>query len=514
MKLTLTQCQLQTLASFDDANAKRHTDTCKGPVVLDASACSRRALAKLADYLREQRGADQPDASRGLRLRILSWLQAGRDKAGLVSTRETLCTGIKEYLSRMPAPIVLRADPAENLMPWYVTSVEMGVQVSLHLAARVRGQRVNAMVALSDRYLGKTPAQALAVSGCYAVTKEMAAELDERDRLAARMEATPGTAVHMTESCLALDRTRSEPVDFLSVLVVDDSFETEPSFTKIEKLPTLVSSQFWTGRPGGAPVRPPRHPYVRVASLTRPWAALANPDSLRPKVYAPQALAGVVLPEKDRAFLEDLAKVGFRGLQAGGACSLVLLHGPPGTGKTRTASAFAEVAARPLCRVQCAQLGLNPAEVAARLDRVLERSCAWGAITLIDEASVYVSSRGRDTTQQALVDEVLQALDRHAGLVFITTNAEDIDPAVISRALASVKFSLPDSIRRREIVRMHADACGLALTEEDMQWLTEASEGYSGRSIERVLRLVSLVLPVSSRFESARQAITELWDYQ
>ena len=42
---------------------------------------------------------------------------------------------------------------------------------------------------------------------------------------------------------------------------------------------------------------------------------------------------------------------------------LILLHGGPGTGKTLTAESIAEVQERPLYRVTCGDIGIEPREV-------------------------------------------------------------------------------------------------------------------------------------------------------
>lgn len=57
---------------------------------------------------------------------------------------------------------------------------------------------------------------------------------------------------------------------------------------------------------------------------------------------------------------------------------LMLLHGGPGTGKTLTAESIAEMQERPLYRVTCGDIGIEPKEVEEYLGHVLELGKTWG----------------------------------------------------------------------------------------------------------------------------------------
>ena len=50
---------------------------------------------------------------------------------------------------------------------------------------------------------------------------------------------------------------------------------------------------------------------------------------------------------------------------------IILLHGGPGTGKTFTAESVAEIAQKPLYRVSCGDLGIEPTKVEEYLESVL-----------------------------------------------------------------------------------------------------------------------------------------------
>lgn len=78
----------------------------------------------------------------------------------------------------------------------------------------------------------------------------------------------------------------------------------------------------------------------------------------------------LVLPPQTKELIQ--AAVTARGQRVGGAADsisgkgqglLILLHGGPGTGKTLTAESIAEEQERPLYRVTCGDIGIEPREV-------------------------------------------------------------------------------------------------------------------------------------------------------
>ncbi|KAI1157869.1 hypothetical protein F5B18DRAFT_657231 [Nemania serpens] len=126
-----------------------------------------------------------------------------------------------------------------------------------------------------------------------------------------------------------------------------------------------------------------------------------------------------------------------------GTGRIVILHGVPGLGKTYTVECLAEWSGRPLLRLSCAEIGLDPVKLEPQLQSYLRRAERWRAIILMDEADVYMSSRHSDSHSQetALVSVFLRALEYYAGIIFLTTNRiRVIDRAVINRALLIMEY--------------------------------------------------------------------------
>jgi hypothetical protein len=136
-----------------------------------------------------------------------------------------------------------------------------------------------------------------------------------------------------------------------------------------------------------------------------------------------RAFDQLVLAEERKQLIRALVRFGGEpgaddivGGKRGG--SIFLLHGPPGVGKTLTAEAIAEVLHRPLYYVSMGELGLTPDEMERRLSDVLELCAGWNALTLFDEADVFLETRTTsDITRNAMVCVMLRLLEYHPGIL-------------------------------------------------------------------------------------------------
>lgn len=90
---------------------------------------------------------------------------------------------------------------------------------------------------------------------------------------------------------------------------------------------------------------------------------------------------------------------------------VILLHGSPGVGKTSTAECVATHTGRPLFPITCGDLGAaTAAEVEKNLDIFFDLARKWNAVLLLDEADVFLSSRGSDMRQNSLVSGEMPSL--------------------------------------------------------------------------------------------------------
>ncbi|RSL50748.1 hypothetical protein CEP53_008685 [Fusarium sp. AF-6] len=121
---------------------------------------------------------------------------------------------------------------------------------------------------------------------------------------------------------------------------------------------------------------------------------------------------------------------------------IILLHGPPGSGKTSTAETLAAYTRRPLYPITCGDLGTLPDRVERSLIEHSERAQRWGCILLLDEADVFLSRRDwRDTNHNALVSVFLRQLEYYSGILILTTNRVGVlDEAFKSRIHVSLAY--------------------------------------------------------------------------
>jgi len=129
------------------------------------------------------------------------------------------------------------------------------------------------------------------------------------------------------------------------------------------------------------------------------------PDTLNP-------LASLQLPEKHKVMIQSAVfghlekkKVRRRAtlmnsefldqdiIRGKGRGLAVLLHGPPGVGKTATAEAVAHFYKKPLFPITSGDLGTDPWDVEAKLSEIFRLADLWDCILLLDEAETLLAQR-------------------------------------------------------------------------------------------------------------------------
>ncbi|KAH8586089.1 P-loop containing nucleoside triphosphate hydrolase protein, partial [Bisporella sp. PMI_857] len=205
-------------------------------------------------------------------------------------------------------------------------------------------------------------------------------------------------------------------------------------------------------------------PTVPGFSLSnRKWAELAVTD-IKEIDWKQAALDDLHIPPKKRKAVQALFEAhdkrattnSFDDVVEGkGQGFNVLLHGPPGVGKTLTAELLAEHFRRALMPVSAGELGTTAEAVEERLPRIFKRASRWKAVLLLDEADVLLEQRSvQDIHRNALVCVFLRTLEYYPGMMFLTTNrVKQIDDAIASRIHFKLKYDNLNLNQRTSIWR-------------------------------------------------------------
>jgi hypothetical protein len=171
----------------------------------------------------------------------------------------------------------------------------------------------------------------------------------------------------------------------------------------------------------------------------------------------------------------------------------LLLHGPPGTGKTMSAMyVVGQLTGRSV--VLLTGGGLGTIERSVAFARMLEPS-----MVVLEDVDLVAEERTRQhANQNAVLFELLNQMDgltEDADIVFLlTTNRPDLlEPALAARPGRidqAVEIPLPDAACRRRLFDLYAD--GLRLEIADLDRFVERTRGVSAAFIRELLRKAAL----------------------
>lgn len=174
---------------------------------------------------------------------------------------------------------------------------------------------------------------------------------------------------------------------------------------------------------------------------------------------------------------------------------VVLLHGPPGTGKTTTAETVAEHLKLPLYIVSAGELGVTADQLQKRLRSILDLCAAWRSIVLVDEADAFLARRSSDdVSRNALVCVFLRMLEYHSGILFLTTNRiRDFDEAFFSRVHLALPYAPLDQAARLRIWRTMLAMTRMRYNERQINLDGLSALPLNGRQIRTVVRLATML---------------------
>lgn len=190
-----------------------------------------------------------------------------------------------------------------------------------------------------------------------------------------------------------------------------------------------------------------------------------------------EAFDSLVLPDKIKSNLKGLvsshrfnaARTIDDVIQGKGKGLNVVLHGPPGVGKTLTGESIAEYLRCPLYAVSAGELGTNSGSLERDLNRIMDITHSWGAILLLDEADVFLEARQpHDIHRNSLVSVFLRLTEYYQGILFLTTNrVETFDEAFQSRIHMGIRYENLKPAARKKIWQHHVGKVEKMTVEQD-----------------------------------------------
>ncbi len=171
----------------------------------------------------------------------------------------------------------------------------------------------------------------------------------------------------------------------------------------------------------------------------------------------------------------------------------ILLYGPPGTGKSYIAKACATEVQGTFFSVSASNIMSKYVGEAERTVRALFDLARQNkpAVIFLDEIDSLLSARGdgeQESTRRVKTEFLVQmqgvGKDDNGILVLGATNIPwDLDPAVRRRFQKKIYISLPEHEARYVMFKLNLGKTPHILSEEDIEELSEKTEGFSGSDI-------------------------------
>lgn len=197
----------------------------------------------------------------------------------------------------------------------------------------------------------------------------------------------------------------------------------------------------------------------------------------------------------------------------------VSFTGPPGVGKTLTASYIASRLELPLVTLDIGNLMSSlMGRTGKNLQAALQEARQQPSVLFLDEFDAIAKSRGDDSDvgeAKRIVTVLLQGLDSWpAGsfLIAATNHPEMIDSAVMRRFDSTIHFPRPDLQTRARFIRLSRIAQTAHLDDSDIHFAAMATAGMSHSDLERWLQQVTrrtLVDTAANHVDSVRAALQQ-----
>jgi SpoVK/Ycf46/Vps4 family AAA+-type ATPase len=235
--------------------------------------------------------------------------------------------------------------------------------------------------------------------------------------------------------------------------------------------------------------------YAKRSVPRTPLAELVLADDLKEQIE--ELIRAVRFrPELRRAL--DGRSIGPNGIAA-------LFNGPPGTGKTMTASAMATELGLPMYKIDVSSIvDRFVGETEKNLSRIFEEAESERGLLLFDEADSLFTRRvevsdSHDRYANMQVNMLLNLIDEYTGLVILTTNLKaSIDTAFLRRMSFKLTFELPEPDQRAALWRVHLPPEVPLARNVDLVELADRYRASGGEIRNAVYRALLMITPGSA----------------
>ena len=248
---------------------------------------------------------------------------------------------------------------------------------------------------------------------------------------------------------------------------------------------------------------------------------LARPSGT--EEYTVDLFEDVLLSKELKERVLDIAKSTRTGRKYNEPCRHILLHGPPGTGKTMVARKLAKYVGMDYAFMSGGDVGPLRSDGSTQIHALFRwaKTSRKGVLLFIDEAESFLACRRKEGGVSEGMHSSLNALLYNTGsersdfLILLATNRPgDLDAAVLDRIDVSLQFSLPHADCRRQLI-LHYFSVYISndplcnkhvekgiMTGKDLDRLVNATEKFSAREIAKLL------LAIKSKLYSTNCTLT------